>query len=85
MTSMGLAALYNNTLQGGRGGMTKIGNLNTMAKDRKVISKLGGVSDALGTTAYLDRGTKGLFSKGVSMGKKKGYGKKKGKKGKGKK
>eukprot|EP00732_Lithocolla_globosa_P006940 Lithocolla_globosa_v1_NODE_8419_length_823_cov_8.993490.p1 type:complete len:114 gc:universal NODE_8419_length_823_cov_8.993490:166-507(+) len=71
MTSRGMSLIYNGGLQaGGR----KIVPGSQKAKKHKVVSTVGNVSDALGTTSFLNTKSKGLFSKAVKNGKKKGYG-----------
>ena len=72
-TSKGQAAIYTQAYQAGSGKMTN--RANKKAKKHRVLSRVGDVSDALGTTNYLNNKSNGLFGKVVKKGRKHGYGK----------
>jgi len=68
--------------QGGAGFLDNLKKANEWAKKHKIFSKIGAVGDAVGATDYLNKKTGGYYGKAITEGKKRGYGKKRGKRGK---
>lgn len=74
-TNRGISMIYNGHLQGGDGRFTDFVKKGLKwAKDNKLVSKIGAVSDAVGATDYLNKKTGGKFGQAVDFGKSKGYG-----------
>ena len=75
-TSRGQAAIYNGGFQQGGSLLSKAKDISAFAKKNKLISKGSALATDLGFDKSLNKVTKGLYSKGVSAAKTRGYGKK---------
>jgi hypothetical protein len=77
-TSRGQAAIYSGGIpQQGGSLLSRAKDASAFAKKHKLVSKGSALASDLGFDKSLNKATKGLYSKGVSAAKTRGYGKKK--------